>query len=119
MCTIDYDQHAPAWSAGEEFGSEQRVLHFRRVSKKGSCPVTPCNQMQHDSQNCDDVASPADRQPGLRSCPVPPDVLKARNDHQKYLELLDMINSVEQIPIPKIEEEDPPADQANEEEILA
>src|ERR1022692_1419792 len=27
---------------------------------------------------------PAARQSGLRSCPVPPDVLKARNDHQKY-----------------------------------
>jgi hypothetical protein len=81
--------------------------------------VTPCNQMQHDSQNCDDVAPPAARQSGLRSCPVPPDVLKARNDHQKYLELLDMINSIEQTPIPKIEKEDLPADaEANEEEIL-
>jgi hypothetical protein len=50
---------------------------------------------------------------------VPPDVLKARNDHQKYLELLDMINSIEQTPIPKIEKEDLPADaEANEEEIL-
>src|ERR1035438_8715070 len=66
--------------------------------------------MQHDSQNCDDVAPPAARQSGLRSCPVPPDVLKARNDHQKYLELLDMINSIEQTPIPRIEKEDPPAD---------
>src|ERR1039458_6169293 len=81
--------------------------------------VPPCNQMQHDSQNCDDVPPPAARQSGLRSCPVPPDVLKARNDHQKYLKLLDMINSIEQTPIPKIEKEDPPADaEANEEEIL-
>jgi hypothetical protein len=48
MCTIDYDQHAPAWSAGEEFGSEQRVLHFRRVSKKGSCPAAKCNAVQHN-----------------------------------------------------------------------
>jgi DNA-directed RNA polymerase subunit H (RpoH/RPB5) len=50
---------------------------------------------------------------------VPPDVLKARNDHQKYLELLDMIKSIEQTPIPKIEKEDPAAEaEANEEEIL-
>ena len=56
---------------------------------------------------------------GLRSCPVPPDVLKARNDHQKYLDLLDMLKSIEQIPIPKIEKEDSPAaTEANEEEIL-
>ena len=81
--------------------------------------ATPCNQMQHDSQNCDDVAPPAARQPGLRSCPVPPDVLKARQDHQTYLELLDMLNSVEKIPVPTIEHADPPADaEANEEENL-
>jgi len=86
--------------------------------------VTPCNPMQHDSQNPDDVApTPAPRQ-GLRSCPVPPDVLKARSDRQKYLELLDMIESIEQTPIPKIKKEDLPADaeandtDANEEEIL-
>src|SRR5208337_4232625 len=42
--------------------------------------ASPCNQMQHDFEIRDDVASaPAPRQ-GLRSCPVPPDVLKARND---------------------------------------
>jgi hypothetical protein len=50
---------------------------------------------------------------------VPPDVLKARNDHQKYLELLDMINSIEQTPVPKIEKENPTANAAaDEEEIL-
>jgi hypothetical protein len=84
--------------------------------------VTPCNQMQHDSQNGDDVAPPAAPRQGLRSCPVPPDVLKARNEHQKYLELLDTINSIEETPIPKIEKiekEDSPADaEAKEEEIL-
>jgi hypothetical protein len=75
--------------------------------------------MQHDSRNCDDVAPPAARQRGLRSCPVPPDVLKARNDRQKYVELLDMTKSIEQTPVPKIEEVDPPVDaDANEEEIL-
>jgi hypothetical protein len=81
--------------------------------------ATPCNPMQHDSRNCDDVAPPAARQRGLRSCPVPPDVLKARNDRQKYVELLDMTKSIEQTPVPKIEEVDPPVDaDANEEEIL-
>ena len=81
--------------------------------------VTPCNPVQHDSQNCDDVAPTAARHQGLRSCPVPPDVLKARNDHQKYLDLLDMINSIEQTPVPKIEKENPPANAAaDEEEIL-
>jgi hypothetical protein len=50
---------------------------------------------------------------------VPPDVLKARNHRQKYLDLLDMIKSIEQTPVPKIEEEDSPANaEANGEETL-
>jgi len=79
-----------------------------------------CNRMQHDSQNF--VAPPAVPRQGLRSCPVPPDVLKARNDRRQYLEILDMTKSVEQTPIPKIKKEHSPADpdaDANEEEILA
>ena len=84
--------------------------------------MSQCNPLQHDSQNCDERCTrpiPAAPRQGLRSCPVPPDVLKARNDHQKYLELLDMIKSIEQTPIPKIEKEDPAAEaEANEEEIL-
>jgi len=76
--------------------------------------------MQHNSQNCDAVAPPAVRQPELRSCPVPPDVLKARNDHRKYLDLLDMVYSMEPLPFQATESEDPPADaEANEEEIPA
>jgi transposase-like protein len=75
---------------------------------------SPCNQMQHDFEICHDVASaPAPRRPGLYSCPVPPDVLKARNDRQKYLEILDMLKSIEQTPMPKIEDlekDDPPAE---------
>ena len=64
---------------------------------------SPCNQMQHDFEICDDVASaPAPRQ-GLHSCPVPPGVLKARNQHRQYLDLLDMIKAIEQTPVPKIE----------------
>jgi len=54
--------------------------------------------MQHDSQICDDVAPP-----------VPPDVLKARNDERKYLELLDMLHSIQETPVPKID--------ADEEEV--
>ena len=78
--------------------------------------ATRCNMILRIAMT---LPPPAARQSGLRSCPVPPDVLKARNDHQKYLELLDMINSIEQTPIPKIEKEDLPADaEANEEEIL-
>jgi len=46
------------------------------------------NQMQHNSQNCDDVASAPAPHPGLRSCPVPPGVLKARNQHRQYLDPL-------------------------------
>jgi hypothetical protein len=34
---------------------------------------------------------------------VPPDVLKARNDRQNYLELLDMLKSIKQTPLPKVE----------------
>jgi len=68
--------------------------------------ATPCNQMQHDSQTPEDVA------PGLRSCPVPPDVLKARLDHRKSLDLLELIKAIEQ-------NEDTPANaDAKEEEIL-
>jgi len=67
--------------------------------------ASPCNQMQHDFEICDDVASaPAPHRPGLHSCPVPPAVLKARRDHQTYLELLDMLKSIEQTPMPKIED---------------
>jgi hypothetical protein len=75
--------------------------------------------MQHDSQVCDDVAPPAaSRQQGLRSCPVPPDVLKGRDDERKYLDLRDMLHSIQEISVPKIEREDSPADQSSEEEIL-
>jgi hypothetical protein len=62
--------------------------------------------------------------PGKGCAPVPCllTFLKARNEHQKYLELLDTINSIEETPIPKIEKiekEDSPADaEAKEEEIL-
>ena len=66
--------------------------------------------MQHDSQVCDDVAPPAAPRQGLSSCPVPPDVLKARDEERKYLELLDMIHSIQETPVPKIE--------ADEEEVL-
>jgi hypothetical protein len=52
--------------------------------------ATPCNQMQHDSENTEDVA------PGLRPCPVPLDVLRARLDHRKSLDLLELIKSIEQ-----------------------
>ena len=51
--------------------------------------VTPRNTMQHDSQVCDDVA------------PSAPDVLKARNDERKYLELLEMSLSIEKTPVLK------------------
>jgi len=39
--------------------------------------ATGRNQMQHNSQNSDDVAPPAVPQSGLRSCPVPPGVLQS------------------------------------------
>jgi hypothetical protein len=61
--------------------------------------ATPCNTMQHDSQNPDDDApatSAAAPRPGLRSCRAPLDVLKACNDRQ-----------TEQTPVPKIENEYP------------
>jgi hypothetical protein len=73
--------------------------------------VTPCNTMQHDSQVCDDVAPPATPRHGLSSCPVPPDVQKARDDERKYLELREMLHSIQETPVPKIE--------ADEEEVPA
>jgi hypothetical protein len=37
----------PPGQRGEEFGSEQRVLHLATVSKKGAVQSTRSNQMQH------------------------------------------------------------------------
>jgi hypothetical protein len=54
-----------------------------------------CNAMQHDSAIFEAPAAPAAPRPGLRSCPVPPAVLKARNDRAEYLGILDMIASVD------------------------
>ena len=71
--------------------------------------VTPCNQMQHDSENRDDVASAA----------LPRDDARSRHDLRKYLEVMDSIKSFEQTLFPKIENEDSPTDaEVNEEEIL-
>jgi hypothetical protein len=47
----------PLGQRGEEFGSEQRVLHLATVSKKGAVHPTGCNQMQHDFEICDAVTS--------------------------------------------------------------
>ena len=71
--------------------------------------VTPCNTMQHDFLVCDDVAPLATPRQGLSSCPVPPDVLKARDDERKYLELREMLHSIQETPVPKID--------ADEEEV--
>jgi hypothetical protein len=109
LCNIERDTQAddPAETPAEtEVPAESATSEHPPPPESPVPPpsdVTPCNEMQHDSQNCDDVAPPAAPRQGLRSCPVPPDVLKARNDHQTYLELFDMINSIEQTPIPKIE----------------
>jgi hypothetical protein len=67
--------------------------------------ATGCNQMQHNSQICDDIAPPEVLQPGLRSGPVRADILKARSesiarlgpkarrDHQRYLDLCALLDS--------------------------
>jgi predicted transcriptional regulator len=47
MCTIDDDQHAPFWSAREEFSSEKRVLHLATVSKKGAVHDRPFDTFRH------------------------------------------------------------------------
>jgi hypothetical protein len=76
--------------------------------------VTECYEMLHDSPTCDDVApspAPVPPQTGLRSCPVPAHVLKARNNHANLLEIRDMIKSVEDAIHPKTEEEDPETDE--------
>jgi hypothetical protein len=41
---------------------------------------------------------------------VPPDVLAARDEERKYLELREMLHSIQETPVPKIEadEEDVP-----------
>ena len=121
LCNIetDYPAEAPPQTEtpAESIASEPAPPPESPVPPPSD--AAPCNRMQHDFQNCDDVAPPAARQQGLRSCPVPADVLKARNEHQQYTELLDMIKSIEQTPIPKIEKEDLPADaNANETEQI-
>jgi hypothetical protein len=78
--------------------------------------ATGCNTMQHDSGNSGDVA-PAPSQSGLHSCPVPADVLKARNSHQNCLDILEMLQTC--APPPRRIMPDLPAEQANEDEILA
>jgi len=78
--------------------------------------ATPCNPMQHVSQNCDDVApapSPAARRHGLSVCPAPPEDLKARND-RKYLELLELVR----LRRAEAHTEDPAANEEDIEEIV-
>jgi uncharacterized protein (DUF1778 family) len=82
-------------------------------------PLDPaeCIEMLHDSPDYEDVAPAAGdpapaassngRQTGLRSCPAPPAVPKARHSHAKHFEILDMIGSVDAARRPKIEKEDP------------
>ena len=108
------------------------IFAISRIVARRVGQVTNVANLQADWQSafatsieiCDDVApAPAPRQ-GLHSCPLPPDVLKARNDHQNYLELLDMLKSIEQTPVPKVEnlEKDDSSTEANaneREEILA
>jgi hypothetical protein len=116
LCNIEMDIQAddPVETPAQSESPAESTASEPPPSPESPVPpladATACNPMQHDLENCGDVA-PAPR-PGLRSCPVPPEVLKARNDHQKYLELLDMIKSIEQTPVPKIEEEDSAADRS-------
>jgi hypothetical protein len=74
--------------------------------------ATECNEMQHETEICDTVASAPSRPTGLHSCPVPPAVLEARQQHQTYLEILDLLKSVRDFPLPKInlDNEDAPDD---------
>jgi hypothetical protein len=99
LCNIATDEPAETEVPAESAASEPPP----------PADVTPCNTMQHDSQVCDDVAPPATPRQGLRSCPVPPDVLKARDDERKYLELREMLHSIQETPVPKID--------ADEEEV--
>jgi hypothetical protein len=74
--------------------------------------ATECNEMQHENEICDNVASAPGRPTVLHSCPVPPAVLEARQQHQTYLEILDLLKSVREFPLPKIklDNEDAPDD---------
>jgi len=61
--------------------------------------ATECNEMQPKTEFSADVTPPAapapPRQNGLRSCPVPPEVQKARNRENKYVELFDELKAIE------------------------
>jgi hypothetical protein len=112
LCNIEREDPAE-----EESPAESATSGLPPPPESPAQDASPCNQMQHDSEICEDAASaPAPRR--LHSCPVPPAVLKARTDHQNYLELLDMIKSIEQTPMPTIEdlEKDDPLAGANAKE---
>jgi hypothetical protein len=101
----DYDSLPGLCNIERDDPTETEILAGAATSElQPAADANPCNTMQQDFE--DSVAPGPAPQPGLRSCPVPPDVLKARNDHQKYLDLLEMMKSVDQTPIPKIDKED-------------
>ena len=131
----DYDSLPGLYNIEKEAPAETPPETDTRGESTDSEPVPPaeptvpppsdeagCYEMLHDLPNCDDVTpapSPAHRQTGLRSCPVPPDVLEARNNHAKYVEALDMIKSVDEALRPDVEEDLPANPNTNEtEEIL-
>jgi hypothetical protein len=74
-----------------------------------------CDEMLHDSPVFQDVTAGADPAPaasptglpaGLRSCPAPPPVHQTRHDQAEYIDIRDMIASVDAAPHPEIENED-------------
>ena len=57
--------------------------------------TTECDEMQHDSPVFEDVApAPPPRQTTLRSCPVPPDVLQARQYDAVLANVRDQIKAI-------------------------
>jgi hypothetical protein len=121
LCNIERDfEPEPAATPDEapaEPGVDSESVTYEPKSPEET-PCTPppeateCNAMQHNSEICDNVASAPSRPTVLHSCPVPAAVLEARQQHQTYLEILDLLKSVREFPLPKsrIDNEDAPDD---------
>jgi hypothetical protein len=101
LCNIESDEPV----------EDEEPLESTTSDPQPPAAAPPCNNTQHDSENFDAPPAPP---PGFRSCPVPPDVLKARRDHQKFLDLMDEIDSIEHTS-PIINRRAPPSDTDSDE----
>jgi hypothetical protein len=98
----DYDSLPGLYNIERDFQNEaENPAEPPAEPAPATAEATECNEMQHENEICDNVASGPGRPTVLHSCPVPPAVLEARQQHQTYLEILDLLKSVREFPLPK------------------